>query len=93
MRGHEEGRLLSDASLFPLYKEAERLDLPICIHAGTGDFGYYHQYGQDVFSRFKLRPATVLASFASGVRKHEFVRVRFAKDEIAKKEVVHEREV
>jgi len=54
MRGHEEGRLLSDASLFPLYKEAERLDLPICIHAGTGDFGYYHQYGQDVFSRFKL---------------------------------------
>ncbi len=38
MRGHEEGRLLSDPSLFPLYKEAERLDLPICIHAGTGDF-------------------------------------------------------
>jgi len=54
MRGHEEGRLLSDASLFPVYKEAERLDLPICIHAGTGDFAYYHQYGQDVFSRFKL---------------------------------------
>jgi len=54
MRGHEEGRLLSDPSLFPLYREAERLDLPICIHAGTGDFAYYHQYGQDVFSRFKL---------------------------------------
>jgi len=54
MRGHEEGRLLSDSSLFPLYEEAERLDLPICVHAGTGDFGYYHQYGQDVFSRFKL---------------------------------------
>lgn len=54
MRGHEEGRLLSDSSLFPLYQEAERLDLPICVHAGTGDFTYYHQYGQDVFSRFKL---------------------------------------
>ena len=54
MRGHEESRLLSDSSLFPLYREAEQLDLPICVHAGTGDFGYYDQYGQDVFSRFKL---------------------------------------
>ena len=33
---------------------AQRLDLPICIHAGTGNFGYYDQFGQDVFSRFKL---------------------------------------
>ena len=54
MRGHEGERLLSDSSLFALYKEAERLDLPICIHAGTGTFGYYDQYGLDVFSRFKL---------------------------------------
>jgi predicted TIM-barrel fold metal-dependent hydrolase len=54
MRGNEGERLLSDSSLFPLYKEAERLDLPICVHAGTGTFGYYDQYGQDVFSRFKL---------------------------------------
>ncbi|MBM4298717.1 MAG: hypothetical protein FJ143_13345 [Deltaproteobacteria bacterium] len=54
MRGHEENRLLSDSTLYPLYREAERLDLPICVHAGTGAFGYYDQYGQDVFSRFKL---------------------------------------
>jgi predicted TIM-barrel fold metal-dependent hydrolase len=54
MRGNEDERLLSDPSLFPLYKEAERLDLPICVHAGTGSFGHYDQYGQDVFSRFKL---------------------------------------
>lgn len=54
MRGHEENRLLSDSTLYPMYREAERLDLPICIHAGTGAFDYYHQYNQDVFSRFKL---------------------------------------
>jgi predicted TIM-barrel fold metal-dependent hydrolase len=54
MRGHEGEWLLSDPALFPLYREAERLDLPICVHAGTGSFGYYDQYGQDVFSRFKL---------------------------------------
>ena len=54
MRGNEGEWLLSDPSLFPLYREAERLDLPICVHAGTGSFGYYDQYSQDVFSRFKL---------------------------------------
>jgi predicted TIM-barrel fold metal-dependent hydrolase len=54
MRGNEGERLLSDSSLLPLYREAERLDLSICVHAGTGAFGYYDQYSQDVFSRFKL---------------------------------------
>jgi predicted TIM-barrel fold metal-dependent hydrolase len=54
MRGFEGEPLLSDSSLFPVYEEAQRLDLPICIHAGTGNFGYYDQFGQDVFSRFKL---------------------------------------
>jgi uncharacterized protein len=54
MRAFEGERLLSDSGLFPVYEEAQRLDLPICIHAGTGNFGYYDQFGQDVFSRFKL---------------------------------------
>ena len=54
LHGHEGDRLLSDSSLFPLYKEASRLNLPICIHAGTGNMNYYDLYGQDVFSRFKL---------------------------------------
>lgn len=54
MRGFEGERLLSDSSLFPIYEQAQRLDLAICVHAGTGDFGYYDQFGQDVFSRFKL---------------------------------------
>ena len=54
MCGFEGERLLSDSSLFPLYEEAQRLDLPICVHAGTGNFGYYDHFGLDVFSRFKL---------------------------------------
>ena len=31
------GRAASDPYFFPLYEEAERLDLPICIHQGNGD--------------------------------------------------------
>src|SRR6185295_11364188 len=37
-RGIECGdRAASDPYFFPLYEEAERLDLPICFHQGTGD--------------------------------------------------------
>jgi predicted TIM-barrel fold metal-dependent hydrolase len=35
-RGIEGERTLDDPSLFPVYAEAERLDLPICIHTGAG---------------------------------------------------------
>jgi predicted TIM-barrel fold metal-dependent hydrolase len=54
MRGFEGEHLLSDSYLFPLYEEAQRLDLPICVHAGTGNLAYYDHFGLDVFSRFKL---------------------------------------
>jgi predicted TIM-barrel fold metal-dependent hydrolase len=37
-KGRECGnRLASDPYFFPLYEEANRLDMPICIHLGSGD--------------------------------------------------------
>ncbi len=36
-KGFEHGRAASDPYFFPLYEEASRLDLPICIHTGFGD--------------------------------------------------------
>ena len=36
-KGYEHGRAASDPYFFPLYEEAARLDLPICIHTGFGD--------------------------------------------------------
>src|SRR5205823_4679056 len=35
-RGVEGNRTLDDPYFFPIYEEAERLDLPICIHTGSG---------------------------------------------------------
>lgn len=35
-KGVEYDRLASDPYFFPLYREAERLDLPICFHLGGG---------------------------------------------------------
>lgn len=38
MRGLEGDKLLSDPYFYPLYAEASRLNMPICIHAGNGSF-------------------------------------------------------
>ena len=36
-RGLEHGRRVSDPYFFPLYEEASALDMPICIHTGSGN--------------------------------------------------------
>src|ERR1041384_2270280 len=38
MRGLEGDKLLSDRHFFPMYEEAGRLDLPVCVHSATGSF-------------------------------------------------------
>jgi predicted TIM-barrel fold metal-dependent hydrolase len=35
-RGIERDRTLDDPYFFPIYEEASRLDLPICVHTGAG---------------------------------------------------------
>ena len=56
LRGSECERLLSDSYFFPLYDAASRLDLPICIHSGTGSTGLYDYFRYETigFSKFKL---------------------------------------
>ncbi|MQF86464.1 MAG: hypothetical protein FI734_03245 [SAR202 cluster bacterium] len=55
MRGIEGSHRLSDPYLFPVWEEAQRLNLPICIHAATGNFAFFDYFGRDAgFSTFKL---------------------------------------
>lgn len=56
MRGSECEKLLSDSYFFPLYDVASRLDLPICIHSGTGSSALYDYFRYETigFSKFKL---------------------------------------
>ncbi len=55
MRGLEADRSLSDTYFFPLYEEASRLDLPICIHSANGSFTAYELFFDDPgFCKFKL---------------------------------------
>ena len=41
LRGYEGDRTLDDPDLYPLYKKASELDLPICVHIGTNSPSYH----------------------------------------------------
>ncbi|MGH7829914.1 MAG: amidohydrolase family protein [Candidatus Binatia bacterium] len=63
IRGVEGDRRLTDPYFFPLYEEASRLDVPICVHASTGSFALHDFFLQEAgFSKFKL---TVVGAFHS----------------------------
>jgi len=52
---NQHGRLLSDPYYHPLYERASDLDLPIVVHASTGDFGMYELHARESgFAQFKL---------------------------------------
>jgi predicted TIM-barrel fold metal-dependent hydrolase len=82
-RGLVEDKRLSDPYFFPLYAEAEKLDLPICVHASTGNFDWVDLFSDEGgFSKFKL---PVLSAFHSLVYEgvpDKFPRLRFAFIEI-----------
>ncbi len=63
MRGLEGDKRVSDSYFFPLYEEAGRLGLPVCVHSATGSFAV-HEYFLDEcgFNKFKL---AVVGSFHS----------------------------
>jgi predicted TIM-barrel fold metal-dependent hydrolase len=63
IRGLEGEKRLHDSYFYPLYEEAGRLDLPICVHSATGSFAVHDYFGDECgFNRFKL---AVVGSFHS----------------------------
>lgn len=55
MRGLEGERRLSDPYFFPLYEEASRLDMPVCVHSGNGSITAHDFFiDEPGFCKFKL---------------------------------------
>jgi len=75
----EAGKWPADAYFYPLYEEAEKLDLPICFHTGSGvpDFSPAREF---FFSRYMRFAAPVPNAFNSliieGVTQ-KFPKLRF----------------
>jgi predicted TIM-barrel fold metal-dependent hydrolase len=84
MRGLEGDKRLSDPYFFPLYEEAGRLDMPICVHSATGSFAVHDFFVDECgFSKFKL---AVVGSFHSLIFNEipsKFPKTRFGFIEVS----------
>jgi predicted TIM-barrel fold metal-dependent hydrolase len=85
MRGTEGDLLLSDPYFFPLYEEASRLDLAICIHAANGSATLYNYYKYETvgFSKFKLNCVGAFHSIVMDRIPERFPRLRIGFLEIS----------
>src|SRR5712692_3197908 len=83
-RGLVENKLLSDTYFYPLYNEASQLNLPICIHASTGNFEWVELFQRESgFSKFKLPVLSAFHSIVSDRIPDMFPNLRFGFIEVS----------
>jgi predicted TIM-barrel fold metal-dependent hydrolase len=77
LRGFEGDRILSDPYFFPLYEEAERLDVPICVHAGNANPLYSSLVAGNAWSNAKVPVLSAFHHFLYNGIPDRFPRLRF----------------
>ena len=78
MRGLEADKHLCDRYFFPLYEEASRLDLAVCVHSGSGSFPMHDYYADETsFPKFKLLNVTAFHSLIFNGIPELFPKLRF----------------
>jgi aminocarboxymuconate-semialdehyde decarboxylase len=78
-RGVEGDRTLDDPYFYPVYKEAQRLDLPICIHTGSGSPGIaqvFHFERSSAFSQGRLLPVMAFHDLVANRVPQQFPSLR-----------------
>jgi predicted TIM-barrel fold metal-dependent hydrolase len=84
MRGLECERVLSDPYFNPLYKAAEELDLPICLHSGTNAFEVHDFFaGDSGFNRFKLAVVGAFHTLVMDGMPAKFPKIRWGFVEVS----------
>ena len=84
MRGLEGERRLSHPYFYPLYEEASRLDMPICIHSANGNFTTHDFYDDECgFAKFKLAVVGAFHSLIFDGIPDMFPKLRFAFIEVS----------
>jgi predicted TIM-barrel fold metal-dependent hydrolase len=75
----EAGKWPADPYFFPLYEEAERLDLPICFHTGSGipDFSPAREFTLGQFMRTKAAAVGGIESLIVNNIPIKYPRLRF----------------
>ena len=84
IRGLEGDKRLSDSYFFPLYEEAGRLDLPVCVHSATGSFAVHDFFADECgFSKFKLAVVSSFHGLIFNEIPNKFPKTRFAFIEVS----------
>ena len=75
----EADHWVSEPYFFPLYEEAERLDMPICFHAGSGvpDFSPTSQFLHSAFLRMEMPVPNGFEAVVSFGITTQFPKLRF----------------
>jgi predicted TIM-barrel fold metal-dependent hydrolase len=78
MRGIEGERTPSNPYFFPIYEEAGDLDMPVCVHAATGNFGLHDIFPEDSgLWRFKVPGIVAFHSLLMRGIPARFPKLRF----------------
>ena len=84
IRGLEGDKRLSDSYFFPLYDEAAKLGLPICVHSATGSFAVHDFFLDECgFSKFKLAVVSSFHSLIFNEIPDRFSKTKFAFIEVS----------
>ncbi|HWO42643.1 MAG TPA: amidohydrolase family protein, partial [Candidatus Eisenbacteria bacterium] len=83
MRGLETRHVLHDPYFYPLYEEATRLNVPIGIHSGIGNFGVNEALGGEPFRVAKLMVIGAFHSLILNGILERFPRLRVGAIEVA----------
>lgn len=84
IRGLEGERRLSDPYFYPLYEEAGRLDMPVCVHSANGSFEVHDFFARECgFSKFKLAVVGAFHSIVFDGVPERFPKIRFGFIEVS----------
>jgi uncharacterized protein len=75
----EAGKWAADPYFFPFYEEAERLDLPICFHTGSGipDFSPAREFTLGQFMRTKAAAVNGIQTLLVNNIPNKYPKLRF----------------
>jgi predicted TIM-barrel fold metal-dependent hydrolase len=84
MRGLEGDKHINDPHFFPIYEEAGRLDMPICVHSATGSFDVHEFFLKECgFNKFKLAVVGTFHSLIYNKIPEKFPKTRWAFIEVS----------
>jgi len=84
IRGVEGEKLPTDPYFFPVYAEASRLGMPICVHASQGNLEMFDIFGRGAsLAQFKFGPINLFASIIMARLPQKFPDLRWAFVEVS----------